>query len=163
MNSNVNMPSPDFFKLLVSLEEHKVRYVLIGGIALILNGGGITTVDIDLSIIHDRSNLNALAAALNEFDPRLRNGIPIELDERAFGGGFATYFTSVGVVQVINRLHGFKSFDELEAESNLMTIKGVPIRIASLAALEKMKDGTGRPKDQIHLDIIRQLRKRIED
>lgn len=156
------MPNPDYFSLLIALEKHQVRYVLIGGIALLLNGGGITTVDIDLYIVHDQSNLEALGSALNEFEPRLRSGTPVRLDDRAFRGEFVTYFTSAGVVQIVNRLHGFESFGELEAESNLMTIKGTPIRIASLEALEKMKDGSGRPKDQIHLDIIRRLRKLTE-
>lgn len=152
------MPEPDFFELLKALENDKVEYVVIGGIALLINGGAVLTADIDLCIAFERENLNHLAAALNQFQPRLRNGTPVLLDEHAFGGEFVTYFTNVGVIQIINRIQGYSHFQQLAEDSQVMTLKGIPIHVASLKALEKMKTGTGRARDQLHLDIIKSLR-----
>ncbi len=151
------MPDIELLALVQALEEFGVRYVVIGGMALLLNGAGVTTRDVDLSIALDKSNLQNLAHALNKLEPRLRNGQPIVLDEKAFGGEFVTFFTRAGVLQIINRLTGIQSFDELEKLSTPMEIHGIVVQVASLQALEKMKESTGREKDIPHLEIIRSL------
>src|SRR5438552_607263 len=92
---SASMPDPDFFQLLRVLEDRHVNYVVIGGIALLINGGGVVTSDIDLCISFDKGNLAALAESLNEFEPALRTGKRVHLDEQAFEGEFVTYFTSV--------------------------------------------------------------------
>jgi hypothetical protein len=48
------MPDPDFYELLKTLEELQVKYVVIGGIALLINGGAVITADIDLCIAKER-------------------------------------------------------------------------------------------------------------
>jgi hypothetical protein len=106
-----------------------------------------------------RENLLHLAAALNRFHPRLRNEVPVQLDEHAFAGEFVTYFTDVGVIQIINRINGFDNFQQLSDASLVLTLDGLPVHVASLDALEKMKTGTGRERDKYHLNIFTGLKK----
>ena len=154
------MHDPNLIDLVHAFDEEKVKYVLIGGMALLVNGGGIVTSDIDLSIAFDRDNLESLARALNQFEPRSRNGIASKLDLHSFGGEFVTLFTTAGVVQIINRVQGFSRFSDLLAMSDNLPVNGTHIRVANLDALEIMKSNTGRDKDKPHLDIIRKLKEK---
>jgi predicted nucleotidyltransferase len=156
--SSVNMRPIELQPLIEALAELQVQYVIIGGVALLLYGAPITTRDVDISIAFEKENLKNLAEALNRFEPRLRNGHHVRLDEFAFGGEFVTYFTNVGVIQVVNRFIGFDTFQDLENSSDVITVAGVNVRVASLDALEIMKSSTGRDKDKPHLDIIRALK-----
>ena len=54
------------------LDEHQVRYVLIGGFAATLHGSPIATGDADICPARDRRNLERLAAALTDLDARIR-------------------------------------------------------------------------------------------
>ena len=154
------MHDPNLISLVHALEECNVKYVVIGGLALLINGGAIVTSDIDLSIAFDKENLVSFANALNQFEPRSRNGSLVKLDLHAFGGEFVTMFTNVGIVQIINRVNGFSSFADLQTMSNKMAVNGTHVWVASLDALEIMKTNTGRDKDKPHLDIIRQMKEK---
>lgn len=67
------------FKLLLeTLNAADVRYVVIGGVALVLRGSSRLTVDLDVCYARDADNLDRLAAALRPLHPTLR-GAPPEL------------------------------------------------------------------------------------
>jgi len=65
-----------FSKLIAALTDSRVRFVLIGGVALIARGGARVTNDLDL--VYDRAtdNLENLVSALGPLHPRLRGAPP---------------------------------------------------------------------------------------
>ena len=67
----------DFRATLSLLAEHKIRFVLIGGLAMIAQGASNITLDIDISCEQSSHNLTALAAALRRCYARLRD-VPTE-------------------------------------------------------------------------------------
>ncbi len=148
------MTPPSIEKLVTALEKHNVQYTIIGGYALLLWGGVNTTQDIDLCVSLEQENLDNLAAALTDLVPRNRNGTQIAVDKYAFTSRFSTFFTDAGIVQIISSPQGFSSFESLAAESASVELRGIPIRIATLSALRKMKEQTGRAKDADHLATI---------
>src|SRR5829696_5573724 len=92
-----NMPQqhekPDFSPLamLAVLEEHGVRYVVIGGLAAQLRGAPIVTLDLDVSPARDRDNLDRLAAAISDLGgvPRVADAprdLVIPLDGEMLAG-----------------------------------------------------------------------------
>ncbi|MCA1824955.1 MAG: hypothetical protein LC640_11990, partial [Frankia sp.] len=71
------------------LNAHEVDYVLIGGLAAVLHGVPIGTVDVDITPARTEPNLRRLAAALRELDARLRvagqrDPETVEIDVRTF-------------------------------------------------------------------------------
>lgn len=60
-------------RILRALAEHKVDYVLIGGLAVQTHGHVRTTNDADLIPAPDPANLERLAAALRSLDARVLN------------------------------------------------------------------------------------------
>jgi len=61
-------------EILRRLEKHRVRYVLIGGVAATLHGSPLPTRDADICPAQEEDNLTDLAAALREMDARIRTG-----------------------------------------------------------------------------------------
>jgi len=60
--------SPDFIALLKTMVEHKVDFIIAGGISAVPHGAPVTTLDLDL--LHSRSpdNINRLLLALKEIE-----------------------------------------------------------------------------------------------
>jgi hypothetical protein len=72
------------------LARHDVSYVLIGGYAALLQGSGVSTIDIDIVPARARSNLANLAAALRELDAKIRAAgtepLPFSASEESLQG-----------------------------------------------------------------------------
>jgi len=61
------MLNPDFKEFIQLLNEHKVRYLVVGGYAVAFHGYPRYTKDIDIWIEMDPSNANQLVEALAQF------------------------------------------------------------------------------------------------
>jgi len=68
------MSTPEFApdEILRVLEQHGVRFVLIGGLAAYLQGSPIPTEDVDVVPEGSRDNYARLSAALTELDAKVR-------------------------------------------------------------------------------------------
>jgi hypothetical protein len=80
----------DVQRLLDALSAGGVRFVVVGGVALVRRGSSRVTLDLDLCYARDRDNLRRLAAALAPFHPRLRGAppdLPFLWDERTLASG----------------------------------------------------------------------------
>lgn len=69
-------------ELFACLDRHGVQYVLIGGLAAVLHGSPLLTLDVDICPSRTRANLARLAAALTDLDARIRT--PDEADGVTF-------------------------------------------------------------------------------
>lgn len=109
----------DPIRLLRVLEDHEVRYVLIGGQAAIVHGSPLTTEDVDITPRVDAENLDRLAAALTELDARLRvasepEGVPFSMDAKALGGHVVWNLqTALGDLDLSAEPSGTGGYDDL--------------------------------------------------
>ena len=137
------------------LDENSVRYVVIGGIAMMLHGSAHVTQDVDFAVARDSKNLSSLAVALAPLHPKLRGiseDVPFMLDERMLKNtANLTIDTDWGALDILGDVSGVKSFDELWQNSVTLELEGVQVRVASLEDLIRMKRAANRLKDQNHL------------
>lgn len=80
------------------LRGHDVRFVIIGGIAGVLLGSPSLTFDLDICYARDRTNLEALAAALVELQATLRgapSSAPFLLDAKTLQMGDSFTFDTI--------------------------------------------------------------------
>ncbi len=158
---------PEFRELLARLCKHDVRFVLIGGVAMSLQGSDRGTLDIDVIYCREASNLAALVEALADIHPRLRTvsgDVPFLWDVRTlkYGQNF-TLRTNLGDIDLLADVTGAPEFESLLAESDQMDVDGLLISVATLDQLIAMKRTTGRTKDQLHLLELEALRKLINE
>jgi predicted nucleotidyltransferase len=157
--------SPDFEGILRSLVESQVRFVLIGGLAMIAQGSASLTRDIDCLYDRNPENIKKVVAALRSSHPKLRTtGEPVSFtwDPDFFRNVLnVTLSTDMGL-DLLAEAPGVDNFEQLWARAEEMRLFGLPVRVASIDDLIRMKTATGRPKDNEHALQLQALKKIIE-
>lgn len=152
--------APDLLRLADVLDSEGVRYVIVGGMAMVLHGTTHVTVDSDLAIATDDVTRAAVARALAPLEPEpshLPRGQRVVWDERSIRGTVVSLRTSVGDVDLMLTLPGVDSFEGLFDRSVLVESAGRRLRIASIPDLIAMKRVAGRAKDLDHIEELENL------
>lgn len=157
---------PNFDRLIEALLRERAEFVLVGGLALVIQGSGRTTRDLDISYGRSAENLRSIVRALAPFRPRLRGapeGLPFLWDEKTLKSGLNfTLTTEEGDIDLLGDMSGIGGFEEALALSEAVTVYGHSIRVLSLEGLSRAKRAAGRIKDLLDLDEIELIRKRRE-
>ncbi|MDR3691274.1 MAG: hypothetical protein P4L46_17980 [Fimbriimonas sp.] len=161
------MPSnpPNLEILVKALSAERVRFVVIGGFALVLHGGRNTTMDSDFAIGGDPENVSSIVRGLAHLHPRpwhWHEGVPFVWDERSIFGSNVSLNTTAGDVDLLLHLPGVDSFDGLLRRSVIKQLSGVAFRVASVDDLTAMKRAANRPQDIVHLAELDRIRRASE-
>ena len=153
---------PDLLRLTTRLEEFDVRYVLIGGMAMIIYGGDRVTQDMDIAIALDETNVARVLEALSVFNPRpLRSNSTQAWSREMIVSPWTTWRTEAGRVDLVARVLGVDSFEGLFDRAQILPFGRSTIRVASITDLIAMKSASGRERDRLDVQTllaIRQLR-----
>ena len=77
------MTKPDFLAILRTLARHRVEYIVVGGVAAVLQGAPISTFDLDLVHSRQPGNIVRLLKALETLEARYRTpGGPMRQPDR---------------------------------------------------------------------------------
>jgi predicted nucleotidyltransferase len=157
-------PQTDFAKAVAVLKEGGVDFIIVGGVAAILNGLGYTTYDLDVVYSREHANIQKLVHCLEPHSPYLRGappGLPFKLDQRTVRMGLNfTLVTTFGDLDLLGEVTAVGGYRELLPLSKEIMAFGVRCRRANLEALIRMKRAAGRPKD---LEVLAQLQALLED
>jgi hypothetical protein len=154
-------------RLLRTLDDHGVVYVLVGGVAARLHGSPTLTEDVDVTPERSPENLGRLATALAALDARLAvegvaEGIDVPLDERTFTTRVMAFSTVAGEIDVVLEPAGVGGYEHLGARAVRFRVLGFDLEVAALDDIITSKEVADRPKDRAHLQTLRQLRAEIE-
>ena len=153
--------------ILHTLVAHRVRFILIGGLAGASLGSPSITVDLDICYDREKTNLPPLADALRELKATLRGapaGLPFQLDARTLElGDSFTFNTPFGPFDCLGTPSGTNGFPDLVKNAAEMHLDGeTPILVCSLDDLIRMKRAANRPKDRIELEILAAVKEERE-
>lgn len=140
----------DLFEFLKLLNKHGVRYLVIGGTAVIYYGVVRNTGDLDVWVPDEQDTAERLVAVYREFGfdlPGLRPEI--------FRG--RPSIVRIGLepnqIEVGTGISGV-DFDECYAAREVADFDGIPVTFISLAHLKQNKQAAGRLKDLSDLDNL---------
>lgn len=142
-------------EVLMAFERTGVRYVIIGAVALNLQGLPRATLDLDVFIAPQRENVVRLREALKSVfdDPHLDEITPKDLlgDYPAI-----QYVPPEGTfhIDLLTRLGDAYSFEDLESER--VEFDGVEVSVATAKTLYRMKKATVRPQDRADAERLRE-------
>jgi predicted nucleotidyltransferase len=145
--------SPHFKEPLQCLNDFEVRYLIVGGYAVMKYAEPRFTKDLDVWVEHSIENSSRVFEALKKF------GAPLDADEMApktFTQQRLTY--QIGIAPVgIDILTGITGVEFGDAWRNRVggSIFGVPVHFISLAQLIADKQAVGRSSDLEQLEQIR--------
>jgi hypothetical protein len=141
-----------FLQLMHQFELQNIDYILIGGMAVNLQGFARNTDDIDVFIKLEELNIDNLRTAMfNVFNDNEINEITYEELEKfsviRYGAQDGFY------IDIISRIGEEFSFNHLNYEEK--EIDGVKIKVADVKTLYKLKEHTYREIDQLDLKFLK--------
>lgn len=152
----------DFEKTLTLLSDSRVRFVIIGGLAITIHGSSYVTFDLDICCARDDENLIRLTHALRPVNPRLRGAparLPFRFDEETLKRGVSfTLTTDIGDIDLIGEVVGVGDYQAVVAASMSVELFGRQYAVLTLDALIASKRAAGRPKDLQVLPELEALR-----
>ncbi|MEA2374307.1 MAG: hypothetical protein QOD53_770 [Thermoleophilaceae bacterium] len=154
----------DAERILRVLAEHRVDYVLVGGLAVQTHGHMRTTFDIDVLPRPERANLKRLATALNALGARALNPGSEELVIDAAMLLRATlwqFATRHGPVDVLHDAPGAPPYDDLRGRALEIRLGDIALAVAGRDDLISMKRASGRPVDLDDLAALTQAEHEI--
>jgi len=142
----------DFSDLLRIFNANHVRYLVIGGYAVVQYAEPRFTKDLDLWISTDSANAEAVYKALKEFGAPLTDLTVKDFSEEG-------YFFQMGVPPVrVDVLMGIPgtNFEECWERRVEVDFEGLKINFISKRDLITAKRASGRPQDLIDADSLEQ-------
>ena len=142
----------DFSDLLRIFNDHNVRYMVIGGYAVVQYAEPRFTKDLDVLISTDTKNAEAVYNALKEFGAPLEGMSPKDFSEEG-------YFYQMGVppvrVDILMGIPGVQ-FDEAWERRVEVQFDDVSVTIISREDLIRAKRAAGRPQDLLDAASLEQ-------
>jgi hypothetical protein len=154
--------SPDTVDFLRLLHRHGVRYLVVGGEAVIFHGHARLTGDVDVLFGREVDNAARVYAVLDEFwGGRIPGGVV--QDELTTDGLILQFGVPPNRIDLINSIEGV-SFEEAwrgRVEAVLVSPDGeVPLPYIGLEDLIANKRAAGRPKDLDDAAYLDEARRR---
>ena len=162
------MIEPDIIAIVRALNSHGVKYVLIGGAAMMLHGSTYVTYDTDICYARDAENIERLVAALREFKPALRVStgelVPFIWDTRTVSNGRNfTLATDAGELDILANVTGIGDYEAVVAYTTVYAIEDLEIPMLRIEGLIVAKRAANRLKDRLampELELMREAEKR---
>jgi hypothetical protein len=148
----------DPYAILAALERQRVSYVLIGGLARVIQGTEELTHGLDLAPSLRAENLRRLGLALDELDANRVDGKPIVLEEATIREQPLIDLESPsGELKVVPEPAGTRGgYDDLRRAATREPLgRGLRPSVASIGDLARMAAALAREQD---LEPLRQLR-----
>jgi len=145
-----------FEKLLVHLLDREIDFILVGGLAVAMNGYPRMTEDVDVWINPDERNIRNLISALGEFGEGHGGGLEV-----------SDFSDEPGAIRVIEdfpldlflQMNGI-SFEQILEERRVRAFKGRELPYLSAEGLIRVKSGSMREKDQLDIHALKQIMER---
>lgn len=151
----------DLRGLIRGLHEHSVEYALIGAIAMVFYGYVRNTEDLDIVVNPDSENLDRVTEWLTSIDAvlKLNPSRPFGARERRGiqKGSNATVLTTLGQVDVVQRLPGLPEWPQLIEDAELYEIGGMRVPVINRATLIELKRRLGSNLDLADIAAIELL------
>jgi hypothetical protein len=150
--------------LLQRLTERGVDFVVVGGVAVIMQASPRFTKDLDICYAPAQENLDRLGSVLTELGAKLRgvdDDLPFVPDWRALRQTqMLTLTTPDGGLDLLVEPDGSPGYSMLRRRADQIDIEGVVVRVASIDDLIAMKRAAGRPQDLVDLESLEIARRR---
>ena len=150
------MMEPSFEKLLVLLADAGVDFLVVGGIAVSIQGYVRLTEDVDILIEDSRENIGRLLGRLADYGEGFACELSVEDFTDEEGAIRIVEEAEQCQIDIFTRMGGRKYVDVME-DADGFPLQGHEIAIASKASLIKWKSKSVREKDRLDAMALMEL------
>jgi hypothetical protein len=152
-------PRFDPYGLLQALDRQRVKYVVIGGFARVLQGTEELTRGLDIAPSLRGDNLRRLDEALQEIHAKRVGEKELEpLASGALEEPVVELVTNHGELKVVPTPTGTQGYDDLRRAAQREPLgRGVRPEVASIGDLARMSTALGTEQDLAHVRQLRRL------
>ena len=164
--SSKEMTGPDLSAVLEGLIKADVNFILVGGLAAVVQGAPVTTMDVH--IVHSRSSENivkllAFLKSIGAFHRRPDDKV-IEPTERDISGkGHALFSTRLGPLYVLAVIEEGKTYDDLLEHTVDVKFRGHTIKVLDLKMIIELKRASKDPKDKQRLPVLEETLRQLQE
>ena len=158
--------SAELDRIVDLLVDAEVEFIVVGGLACVLQGAPIVTHDVDIVHRRDPDNVAKLIAALQTAGAHYRHQHGRVIEPRAdalSGPGHNLFTTQLGAIDALGALDGH-DYGALLPDAVTIDYRGRPLTVLSLERVVALKRAAARPKDLRVLPeleaTLRRIRKR---
>ncbi len=153
------MQTPDFLQILRALVDHDVDFIVVGGIAAVLQGATFSTFDLD--VVHSRrpENVQRLMLSLGALKASYRSRPDVvPTCHHLLSPGFQLLATAHGPLDLLGAIEGGRDYDSLLPYTKVLDVTlNSGVRVLTLGMLLSLKEASSVPKDQNHASILRRV------
>ena len=151
--------------ILEGLIEAGVDFILVGGLAAVVQGAPVTTMDVD--IVHNQSseNIAKLLSFLKSIDAfhRRPDDKVIEPKEGDISGiGHALFTTQLGPLDILAVIEEGRAYGDLLEHTVEIEFRNHTIRVLDLKMLIQLKRNSTDPKDRQRLPVLEETLRQLK-
>jgi predicted nucleotidyltransferase len=152
-------------EVLEGLLKADVDFILVGGLAAVIQGAPLTTMDVD--VVHSQSpeNITRLFAFLKSIGAvyrRVDNKVIEPIERDLSGKGHVLLTTRIGPLDILAVIEEEKSYEDLLEHIVEIDFRGHRLRVLDLETLIELKKNSTDPKDKQRLPILKETLRQIE-
>jgi len=153
-------------EILAGLLEARVDFILVGGLAAVIQGAPVTTMDVD--IVHSQSaeNIARLLPFLKSVEAVYRRLDEKQIEPRErelLGRGHVLLATRIGPLDILAVIEGGRSYEDLLEHTVDIGFRGHSLRVLDLKTLVELKKTSTDPKDKQRLPVLRETLRQLEE
>jgi len=151
--------NPSFREILELLNNHEVEYIVVGGVAAVIQGAPVTTFDLDAVVRLTDENAERLSRALDELDARYREHQATirPTKEDILAGGHLLLLTRAGPLDVLGFIGDKSRYEDLIERSSEVAMTVGSFRVLDLEELVRQKKNSDRAKDRAMLGLLEEV------
>lgn len=156
-------PALRLLDILRVLSRHQVNFILVGGVAAVLEGAPVSTFDLDIVPAPEQENQERLLAALRQLNARYLDpaGRHIPPDEAKLATlRMHQLVTDAGPLDVLTTIGNGLTYADLAPRTRDYEVEELRVRCLSLDAIIESKEQADREKDRAVLPVLRRTLER---
>ena len=159
------LTSVDLGAILEGLIEAGVDFILVGGLAAVVQGAPVTTMDVD--IVHNQSPENiakllTFLKSIGAFHRRPDDKL-IEPQEGDISGmGHALFTTRLGPIDVLAAIEEGRAYGDLLEHTVAIGFRNHTIRVLDLKMLIQLKRASTNLKDKQRLPVLEETLRQLK-
>ncbi len=156
----------DLSAILEGLIEAGVEFILVGGLAAVVQGAPVTTMDVD--IVHNRSSENvakllAFLKSIEAVHRRPDDKVIEPKEEDISGTGHALFTSRLGPIDVLAVIEGERAYQDLLEHTVEIEFRGHTVLVLDLKTLVELKRTSRDPKDRQRLPVLEETLRQVEE